>query len=156
MADTDTNIGETGIPSLTMTVSASEVVQAPVDATLSISEMPADAKATGDAISAVASDVADNSADIADILAWTGEDINVNSETGSQTIAQAIAGITSEPYPVGTVIMTISDTAPTFNGTWVEIAVTATWNQLKTGLRGYQELEEGQSGGSLHFWLRTE
>lgn len=48
--NTDASIQETGLPVLQMTVSAGQTVQAPVDKTLSISEMPADAKATGDAI----------------------------------------------------------------------------------------------------------
>ena len=47
----NTNANENpGTPTLFMTVSPAQIVQAPVDKTLSIQEMAADAKATGDAI----------------------------------------------------------------------------------------------------------
>ena len=53
MADnpnTESSIEESGIPEITLTLSVMDTVQAPVDATLSISGEAADAKATGDAI----------------------------------------------------------------------------------------------------------
>ena len=50
MANTDVSIEESGIPEITLTLSVMDTVQAPVDATLSISGEAADAKATGDAI----------------------------------------------------------------------------------------------------------
>ena len=53
MADnpnTEQSIEETGIPEITLVLTVMETVQAPVDATLSISGEAADAKATGDAI----------------------------------------------------------------------------------------------------------
>ena len=43
----------TNIPEITLTLEASETVSAPVDDTLSVSGEAADAKATGDAISAL-------------------------------------------------------------------------------------------------------
>ena len=49
--DTQESIDE-GIPRVTFTVRAGETVQAPVDDSLSVSGMAADAKATGDAIDA--------------------------------------------------------------------------------------------------------
>ena len=53
MADTENSIETQGIPEITLRVSVMETVQAPVDATLSIQGEAADAKATGDAITAL-------------------------------------------------------------------------------------------------------
>lgn len=53
MADTENSILTEGIPEITLQLTVMETVQAPVDATLSIQGQAADAKATGDAISAV-------------------------------------------------------------------------------------------------------
>ena len=92
---------------------------------------------------------------VAGIQEWTGEDIPVNSEQGAQTIAEVIADITGDAYPVGSVYTTIKSTPPMFKGTWIEIAITATWNQLKTGKRDYAALGEEEQGGAIHFWLRT-
>lgn len=99
--------------------------------------------------------IATNTGDINTIKAWTAADIPMSSTAGAQSVADAIGGIVSESYPVGSIYMTVSEDEPTFDGTWVEIAITATWSQLKTGKRGYAELEEGETGGTVHFWLRT-
>lgn len=53
MADTDNSISTQGIPEITLALTVMDTVQAPVDATLSIQGQAADAKATGDAISAL-------------------------------------------------------------------------------------------------------
>lgn len=53
MADTENNILDEGIPEIVLQVEVMDTIQAPVDATLSIAGQAADAKATGDAISAV-------------------------------------------------------------------------------------------------------
>lgn len=53
MADTENSIETEGIPEITLSLSVMDTVQAPVDDTLSISGEAADAKATGDAISAL-------------------------------------------------------------------------------------------------------
>ena len=53
MADTENNILEEGIPEITLSLAVDNTVPAPVDNTLSISGQAADAKATGDAISAL-------------------------------------------------------------------------------------------------------
>ena len=53
MADTDNSIETQGIPEITLTLEVLDTVQAPVDATLSVSGEAADAKATGDAIAAL-------------------------------------------------------------------------------------------------------
>lgn len=53
MADTENSIETEGIPEITLSLSVSDTVQAPVDNTLSVAGEAADAKATGDAISAL-------------------------------------------------------------------------------------------------------
>ena len=54
MPNTDESIVETsGIPEITLQLEVMDTVQAPVDATLSIAGQAADAKATGDAITAL-------------------------------------------------------------------------------------------------------
>lgn len=103
----------------------------------------------------IADAVGDNTDDITEIKAWTGADIPLTDDPNSSTIADAVGSIVSESYPVGAVFMTASEDPPAFDGTWVEIAITATWAQLKTGKRGYAEFEEGETGGALHFWMRT-
>ena len=64
MPNTESSIQDTGIPQISFTVSAAETVQAPIDDTLSIEGMAADAKATGDAINEVAGDLSDLAADV--------------------------------------------------------------------------------------------
>lgn len=151
------SIEETGgIPVITMSMEVSGMTQAAVDKTLSIPDMAADAKATGDAIQAVADDLTDLATDVSGIEAWTGENIPLSTAAGAPTIADALSSITGDAYPVGSIYMTVNDSAPTFAGTWVEILITATWAQLKTGKRGYENLPDGDTGGTVHFWLRTE
>ena len=53
MADTENSIETQGIPEITFSLQVMETMQAPVDATLSVSGEAADAKATGDAIAAM-------------------------------------------------------------------------------------------------------
>lgn len=55
-------------------------------------------------------------------------------------------------FPVGSVYTSTSGTAPTFGGTWQEIKITATWNDLKNGDRSYSA---GTGSGTLHYWRRT-
>ena len=143
MADpnTEQSIINEGIPTLTFRVSPSEVIYAPVDKTLSISEMPADAKATGDAIQ----NVSDN---LGEDIAELGADIAAIQET--------ISSLSNLFYPVGSVYMTTSASVPErFTGTWVEIAMPMTWNDLKRGTRSWVELEDDPDR-TLHFFLRTE
>lgn len=53
MADTENSIETQGIPEITLQLQVMDTVQAPVDATLSISGEAADAQATGNAIAAL-------------------------------------------------------------------------------------------------------
>ena len=144
-----------GIPTIELSLEVAGMTAYPVDRSLTIADMAADAKATGDAISDVQEAILGEDERITTIEGWTGENIPLNSEQGSSTIAQAFNSIISVSYPVGSIYMTISDNAPTFTGTWVEIAITASWTQLKEGKRGYEQLASGATGGPVHFWLRT-
>lgn len=159
MPNTEQSIEETGgVPEIELEVEVFGMTQTAVDKTLSIPDMAADAKATGDAIDNVAGDVADLTADVADILQWTGEDIPLNSEQGSQTIAEAIAGMFANLYPVGSVYITAAETLPTIiasAGTWEEIAIPLKHKDIRTGSRSYEETDSSFESGNLHSWLRT-
>lgn len=159
MPNTEQSIGETGgVPVVEVEMEVSGMTQTAVDKTLSIADMAADAKATGDAIDQVAGDVADLAADVADIEQWTGEDIPLNTEDDAPTIAEAFANILENLYPVGSLYVTAANALPAVisaAGTWKEIAVPLTWNDLKKGTRSYIETDNTFQPGNLHFWLRT-
>lgn len=172
MADnpnTEESIQETGgVPKLHMTVSPSSVVQAPVDKTLSISEMPADAKATGDAIRNLGSALEDEIVELAaDVIPKTWIDKTL-SEDGMvaeaktvgdaiATINETISSLTNQTFPVGSIYMTTNTYVPSsLGGTWVEILMPMTWNDLKKGTRNYVEIGEVQPERTVHFFLRTE
>ena len=55
-------------------------------------------------------------------------------------------------FPVGSVYVSTSSTAPTFGGTWREIIIPSTWGDLEDGNRSYYY---GEGQGTLHFWKRT-
>lgn len=123
-----------GIPEVSFEVEVSSVQQAPVDATLSISGMAADAKATGDAIEAAKDELQDEIDAI---------------ETGVDSVAGTL-------FPVGSVYVSTSSTAPTFGGenwNWQEILIPTTWGDLEDGSRSYAAKGSG-TAGTLHFWLR--
>ena len=183
-----------GIPVIEMEVGVSGMTAYPTDKTLSIRDMPADAKVTGDAIADLQSATSDdhsaivaiqewtassipmsddpaadsvytavigNTTSITTIQAWTGANIPLNTSEGAPKISEAVTAVSNSilptVYPVGSIYMSTSSTAPAFGGTWVEIAITATWAQLKTGKHSYSELETADStSGLVHFWLRTE
>ena len=144
-----------GIPLIEMEVQVSGMTAYPTDKTLSIVDMPADAAAVGEALNDVQGAVSDNATAIGQIEAWTADDIPMTSEPESPSVADAIGSIISDSYPVGTIYMTASSAAPSFVGTWVEVAITATWTQILTGKHDYRMLDSGETGGTVHFWLRT-
>lgn len=55
-------------------------------------------------------------------------------------------------FPIGSIYVTTSATAPVFYGTWVEIVMPMTHGDLKNGMRSYVD---GTGTGNLHFWRRT-
>lgn len=55
-------------------------------------------------------------------------------------------------FPVGSIYMSTSSTAPTFGGTWVETKLPLTWNDVENGTRSYSD---GAGTGTVHFWRRT-
>ena len=111
------------------------VVQAPIDDTLSVSGMAADAKATGDKI--------------AEEKAALQEEID--------DITEDLTDVRGILFPVGSVYITTSATAPTFGATnwnWQEIMIPATWGDIQYGARSYAAKDAGDTPGTLHFWLR--
>lgn len=128
------SIGD-GIPEVTFTIEVSEVVQAPVDTTLSIAGMAADAQATGEAIEQAKSDL----------------------QAEIDSISTDISRVAGELFPVGSIYVSTSANAPTFGGTawrWQEILMPVTNGDLMDGTRSYSELTESDTPGSIHFWLR--
>ena len=124
-----------GIPEVSFTLEVSNVQQAPVDDTLTIEGMAADAKATGDKI--------------AQVKAELQEEIDA-IETGVDSVVGRL-------FPVGCIYVSTSSSAPTFGGTnwnWKEIMIPATWGDLEDGARSYAEITESDTPGTLHFWLR--
>ena len=125
-----------GIPEVTFELEVSNVVQTPVDTTLSIEGMAADAKATGDAIDAAKAELQ--------------EEIDA--------IDTGVDSVPGKLFPVGAIYVSTSSSAPTFGGatwTWQEIMIPATWGDLEDGARSYKAKDTGDTPGTLHFWLRT-
>ena len=126
-----------GIPEVNFEVQVSEVVQAPIDDTLTISGMAADAKATGDAIAAA----------------------KVELEEEIQDIIINVSGVADALFPVGCIYTTTSATAPAFGGPnwrWVEIMIPVTHGDLEDGSRSYADRTAEDTPGTLHFWRRIE
>lgn len=123
-----------GIPEVSFEVEVSNVVQTPVDDTLSIAGMAADAKATGEAIDAAKAELQEEIDAI---------DTDLNSVYG-------------KIFPVGSIYVSTSSTAPTFGGTewrWQEILLPVTYGDLMSGARDYAEVGT-ETPGTVHFWLR--
>lgn len=117
--NTENNIEEQGIPEVTFGVQVEQTVQSPVDTSLSVSGMAADAAAVGAALASL-----------------------------QTTLEAAIAAL----FPVGAVYSSVSDTAPAFFGTWVEITIPMTHGDIQDGNRSYLD---GTGSGNLHYWRRT-
>ena len=141
MADTENNITQNGIPQISMTVSPSQNVMTPTDPTLSIAEMAADAKATGEAIS-------DLGADISDL-------------NDAVTNIQQTAAMLADIFPVGAMYMTTLETLPsvlTALGTWEEVYLPLKWGDIRNGTRSFvprTELEDDVEPGTVRIWIRT-
>lgn len=126
-----------GIPEVNFEIEVSEVVQAPIDDTLTISGMAADAKATGDAIAAAKDEL----------------------EEEIQDIAVNVSGVADALFPVGCIYVSTSATAPTFGGSnwrWVEIMIPVTYGDLMDGSRSYADKTSEDTPGTLHFWRRID
>lgn len=124
-----------GIPEVSFTVQVAEEVATPVDDTLSISGMAADAAATGQAIEDAKGELQDQIDDLEDDIT-------------------AVAGTM---FPVGSVYISTSDSAPTFgeaNWNWQEILIPVKQDDLVNGSRSYANVGSGDVPGTLHFWLR--
>lgn len=132
------------IPTITLQVSASNTVQAPIDDTLSIAGQAADAKAVGDAIE--------------DAKTELQEDIETASETlqgNIDTLSGTVGNLPGTLFPIGIVCVTTSEDPPSFVGTWQEVMIPATWGDLEDGARSYAARGESDTPGTLHFWIRT-
>ena len=95
-------------------VNPSQNVRVPVDKTLTVDDMAADAKVTGDAIRGLIQDVSD-------LDAKTGADIPLTGETGSPTISDAydymvdeLAALAGLLYPVGSIYQTTESEMPAY------------------------------------------
>lgn len=128
-------MSESNIPVVTFDLQVSETTQAPLDSTLTVSGMAADAAAVGEAIAEARGALQDEIDDI----------------------TTAFSGLAGSLFPVGSVIGTLSAVAPAFitGATWVEIMIPATWGDLEDGSRDYVDKTEDDTAGSLHFWRRT-
>ena len=132
--NTPSSINE-GVPEVSFTVEVSNVQQTPVDDTLSISGMAADAKATGDAI----------------------EEAKADLQEEIDSLATDITSVIGTLFPVGAIYVSTSSTAPTFGGTnwnWQEIMIPVTQGDLMDGARSYAAKTESDTPGTLHFWMR--
>lgn len=58
----------------------------------------------------------------------------------------------SSLFPIGSIYVSMSSTAPSFYGTWVEVTMPATWGDIEDGMR---TCEPGTGTGNMHFWKRT-
>jgi hypothetical protein len=135
-----------GIPEVTFTMEMDDVVQSPVDDTLSIAGMAADAKATGDAI-----------ADAVSTLNGTIGDTKTELQGDIGTVEGNVTALPGNLFPVGSIYVSTSSSAPTFGGTnwrWQEIMIPVTYGDLMDGSRSYATIETGDTPGTIHFWMR--
>ena len=126
---------DNGIPEVRFSVEVFNTAQAPVDPTLSITGMAADAKATREAIDSAKDELQEN----------------------IDAAEDEISAIFGNLFPVGSIFVSTSDTAPTFGGNlwrWQEIKVPATWGDVEKGYRSYLAMTSSDTPGNVHFWLR--
>jgi hypothetical protein len=158
-----------GIPEVDFTLQVANVVQAPIDPTLSIEGMAADAKATGDAIAETETELQETISTTAATLqaSITQVDTTLQASIAStkqelqdeiDAIETGVDSVAGRLFPVGCIYVSASATAPTFGGaTWVweEIMIPATWGDLEDGTRSFRAKEAGDTPGTLHLWRRT-
>ena len=121
----------------TQTIQVAQEVQVPIDDTLTISGQAADAKATGDAIAAAKAEL----------------------EEEIEAIDTGVDSVPGKLFPVGSIYVSTSSTAPTFGGAnwnWKEIMLPVTQGDLMDGSRSYAEKTVNDTPGTLHFWLRID
>lgn len=175
--NTEDSIADIGIPEISLELSTSEMTTQPTDKTLTADGEPADAKATGDRITAVEESLADIGADVSTIIEDIGDFVTKDmidatlstaggvadaKATGDAIAAASVSAaanaktaVIAALYPVGSVyVTTLSSMPQEITGTWQEITVSATWADLKNGTRGYALLPTGTQPGSMHFFLR--
>lgn len=158
-------------------VSDAQVMTVPIDATLTHSNEAADARATGVAIAAAESRMSGEIANVEAEMARyesgidgqisefetdiTGQIRTLEDDVDGQ-IAALESGVSAEIdaipgnlFPVGSIFMTVNASVPTaMPGTWTEILIPTTWNDLKNGTRNWQGAGQ-TAGGTIHFFLRT-
>lgn len=120
-------------PVITFELNLGQNVPVPVDDTLTIPGQAADAAAVGEALAGVAQ----------------------TAETNLEAAVSAVNAVIDSLFPVGAIYVSTSSTAPEFYGTWVEVLIPTTWEDLNAGTRSYGAIGE-ETPGTLHFWRRTE
>lgn len=121
-------------PEVEFQIEVANTVQTPVDDTLSIEGMAADAKATGEAIDAAKAELQEEIDAI---------DADIDSVYGNL-------------FPIGSIYVSTSATAPTFgasNWQWQEIMMPVTYGDLMSGARNYAAVGLDDPG-TIHFWMR--
>ena len=135
--NTGNSIETEGIPEISLQLEVQNTVQAPVDPTLTVSGMAADARETGLRINAAKQEL----------------------QTAIDGVSESVAAVAGLLFPVGAIYVSTSETAPTFGGenwNWEEILIPATWGDIEDGSRSYKTKEDEDTPGTLHFWRRID
>lgn len=91
MPNTEQSIEEIGIPEVSVSVEVSGMTMVPVDKSLSIPDMAADAAKTGSEIADLIADVAEINGNLAVLDVKNGTLIPMTGETGSESIYSAVS-----------------------------------------------------------------